>query len=53
MCAKCDDLQTYCDVIDRVIHRYRCVCHLCDDTDRVAVNLNIVGEMSGIVVVLS
>ena len=52
-CAKCDDLHIYCDVIDRVIHRYRCVCHLCDDTDRVAVNLNIVGEMSGIVVVLS
>ena len=53
MCAKCDDLQTYCDVIDRAIHRYRCVCLLCDDTDTVAVILNIVGEMSGIVVVLS
>ena len=35
-CAKCDDLHTCCDVIDTVIHRYRCVCHLCDDTDTVA-----------------
>ena len=35
-CAKCDDLHTCCDVIDTVIHWYRCVCHLCDDTDTVA-----------------
>ena len=53
MCVKCDDLHTCCDVIDRVIHRYRCVCHLCDDTDRVAVMSNMVGEISGIGVVLS
>ena len=52
-CAKCDDLHTYCDVIDRAIHWYRCVCHLCDDTDTVSVMSNMVGEMSGIVVVLS
>ena len=54
MCAKCDDYHTCCDVIDTAIHRYRCVCcHLCDDTDKVAVMSNIVGEMSGIVIVLS
>ena len=29
------------------------MCHLCDDTDTVAVMSNMVGEMSGIVVVLS
>ena len=52
-CAKCDDLHTCCDAIDRVIHRYRCVCHLCDDTDTVAVRSNMVGEMPGIVAVLS
>ena len=52
-CAKCDDLHTSCDIIDRGIHRYRCVCHLCDDTDTVAVMSNMVGEMSGVVVVLS
>ena len=50
MCAKCDDLHT-CDVINRAIRRYRGVCHLCDDTDTVAVMSNMVGEMSGIVVV--
>ena len=48
-CAKCDDLHT-CDVMDTVIHRYRCVCRLCDDTDTVAVTSHMVGEMSGIVV---
>ena len=53
MCAKCDDLHTCSDVIDRVIHRYSCVCLLCDDTDTVAAMSNMVGEMSGIVVVLS
>ena len=35
------------------MHRYRCVCHLCDDTDTVAVMSNMVGEMSGIGIVLS
>ena len=35
------------------IHQYRCVCHLCDDTDRVAVVSKKDDEMSGIVVVLS
>ena len=35
------------------MHRYRCVCHLCDDTDTVAVMSNMVGEMSGLGVVLS
>ena len=44
-CAKCDDLHTCCDVIDTAIHRYRCVCHLCDDTDTVAVMSNMVGEI--------
>ena len=53
MCAKGDDLHTCCDVIDRVIHRYRCVYHFCDDTDTVAVISNMVGEMSCIFVVLS
>ena len=53
MCAKCDDLHICCDVINREIHRYTCVCHLCDDTDTVAVMSNMVGEMTGIVVVLS
>ena len=52
-CAKCDDLCTCCNVIDRAIYRYRCVCHLCDDTDAVAVMSNMVGEMSGGVVVFS
>ena len=52
-CAKCDDLHTCCDVINRAIRRYRCVCHLCDDTDTVAVMSNMAGEMSGIVVVFS
>ena len=52
-CVKCDDLHTCCDVINRVIRRYRCVCHLCDDTDTVALMSNMVGEMSAIVVVLS
>ena len=51
-CDKCDDFPT-CDVMDTVIHPYRCVCHLCDDTDTVAVMSNMVGEMSGIFVVLS
>ena len=50
ICAKCDDLHTCCDVIDRVIHWNSCVCHLCDDTDTVAVISNMAGEMSGIVV---
>ena len=53
MCAKCDDLHTCGDVINRAIRRYRCVYHLCDDTDRVAVMSNMVGEISGIGVVLS
>ena len=53
MCAKCDDLHTCCDVINRAIRRYRGECHLCDDTDTVAVMSNMVGEMSGIVVVFS
>ena len=53
MCAKCDDLHTCCDVIDRAIHWYRCVYHLCDETYTVAVISNVVGVMSGIVVVLS
>ena len=54
MCSKGDDYHTCCDVIDRAIHRYSYVCcHLCDDTDKVAVMSNIVGEISGIVVVLS
>ena len=52
-CAKYDELHTCCDVFDTVIHRYRCVCHLCDDTDTVAVVSKMVGEMSGIVIVLS
>ena len=51
-CAKCDDLHT-CDVMDTTIYWYRCVCHLCDDTDKVAVMSNMVCEMSGIVVLLS
>ena len=42
-----------CDLIDRAMHRYRCVCHLCDATDTVAMMWNMVGEMSGIGVVLS
>ena len=54
MCSKGADYHTCCDVIDTAIHRYSYVCcHLCDDTDKVAVMSNIVGEMSGIVVVLS
>ena len=53
MGAKCDDLHTCCDVINRAIRRYRGVRHLCDDTDTVAVMSNMVSEMSGIVVVFS
>ena len=53
MCAKCDDLHNCSDVIDRAIHWDRCVCHLCDDTETVAVMSNMAGEMSGIVVVFS
>ena len=41
------------DVIDRAMHRYRCVCHLCDDTYSVAVMSNMMGEISGVGVVLS
>ena len=52
-CDKCDDLHICCDVVDRAIHQYRCVCHLWDDTDTVDAMSNMVGEMSGIVVVLS
>ena len=52
-CAKCDDLENCCDVIDSAIHRCTCVFHLCDDTDTVAAMSNMVGEMSSIVVVLS
>ena len=36
-CAKCDDIHTCFDVISRAVRRYRCMCHLCDDTDTVAV----------------
>ena len=53
MCAKSDNLHNCCDVIDRAVYRYRSVCHLCDDTDTVGVMSNMVGEMSGIGVVLS
>ena len=53
MCTKCDNLHTCCDVIDRAMPRYIYVCHLYDDTDTVAVMSNMVGEMSGIGVVLS
>ena len=53
ICVPCDNLHTCCDVIDRAMHRYRGVCHLCDDTDTVAVMSNMVGEMSCIGVVLS
>ena len=42
MCAKRDNLHTCGDVIDRAMHWYRCVCHLCDDTDTVAVMSNMV-----------
>ena len=35
-----DELHTSCDGIYRAIRRYRCVCHLCDDTDTVAVMSN-------------
>ena len=38
---------------DRAIHRYRCVCHWCNDTDTVAVMSNMVGKMSCIVILLS
>ena len=48
-----DDLHTCCDVINRVIRRYRGVCHLCDDTDTVVVMSNMAGEMPGIFVVFS
>ena len=41
------------DGINRAIRRYRCVCHLCDDTDTVAVMSNMAGVMSGIVIVFS
>ena len=50
-CANCDELHT-CDIMDTAIHLYRCVFHMCDDTDTVAVMSNMVGDMSGIVVVL-
>ena len=40
-------------VVMSLIQQYRCVCHLCDDRDTVAVLSNIVGEMSGIDIVLS
>ena len=50
---KCDDFHTCCDESDTAIHRYRSVCHLCHDTDTVAVMSDTVGEMSGIDVVLS
>ena len=54
MCSKGDDYHTCCDVSGTAIHQYRCVCcHLCDDKDKVAVMSNIVGEISGIVIVLS
>ena len=53
MCAKGDDLHTCCDGINRAIRRYSGVCHLCDDTDTVAVMSNMAGEMSGIVIVFS
>ena len=53
MCAKCDDIHTCFDVTDRAKHLYRCVCHLRDDTDKVAVMSNMAGEMSGFVIVLS
>ena len=52
MCSKCDDLHSWGDISDTAIHRYRCVCHLCDDTYTVAVMSNMVGDLSGIVVVL-
>ena len=35
------------------MHRYRCVCHLRDDTDTISVMPNMVGEMSGLGIVLS
>ena len=53
MCAKCEDLHTCCDVINRAICRYTCVCRLCDDMDTVAVMSNMAGEMSSIVIVFS
>ena len=53
MCAKGDDFHNCWDVVDTAIHRHRCVCDLCDNTDTVAMMSNIVGEMSGIVIVLS
>ena len=53
MCAKRDDLHTCCDIFDRALHRYRCVYHLCDEIDTVAVISNTVGEMSSIAFVLS
>ena len=49
----CNVIYSVCDVIDTALHRYRCVCHLCDDTDTVAVVSRMVGEMAGIVIVLS
>ena len=51
--SQCDDVHTCFDVINREIRRYRCVCHLCDDTDTVAVMSNMANEMSGIIVVFS
>ena len=46
---------TYTFVVMSLIERYidTRVCHLCDDTDTVAVMSNMVGEMTGIVIVLS
>ena len=52
-CAKCDELHTCCDGINRAIRRYRCVCHLCDDTNTLAVMSNMAGEMFCIVIVFS
>ena len=45
----------YTLVLVSSIERYvdTAVCHLCDDTDTVAVMSNMAGEMSGIVVVFS
>ena len=48
-------VMTYTLVVMSSIERYvdRGVCHLCDDTDTVAVMSNMAGEMSGIIVVFS
>ena len=58
MYIRCDDIcvpnvTTYTLVVMSLTERCRCVCHLCDDTDTVTVMSNMVGEMSGIGVVLS